>query len=97
MKQQKVKELLEEAAKSDCTWQRRTDIQCLLRAATAAGKSGKYKSSRSVSGLLVALDTLYVQTIENKPEILPSLFPFFAIVCGDREEEMIYANVDWSL
>lgn len=98
MEQRKLKELLEEAAKPECTWQRRNEIQCLLGAATPAMRDdGVYEIEGRGAGMHTVLEHLYVDTIKNKPEILPSLFPFFAVICGDRDKEMIVAEIDWSL
>lgn len=98
MKQKELMALLEEAAKPDCTVRRRIDIQCLLRAATVAGKkSGGYEIRGSAGTIVAILDMLYDDTVKNRPEILPSLFPIFALLCGDREKRMETAQIDWSL
>lgn len=98
MDQRELKALLEEAAKPDCSWQRRNQIQCRLGEATAAmGKNGVYKTEGREAGLLLLLEALYVTTVQNRPELLPSLFPTFAIICGDRDAKSLVAEVDWSL
>jgi hypothetical protein len=98
MKQQVLKALLEEAANDNCSPQRRNEIQCELDEATAAmGEEGVYKITGREAGLSLVLDALYVHTIQNRPELLPSFFPTFAIICGDRDEGMLIADVDWSL
>ncbi|OGY61286.1 MAG: hypothetical protein A3H06_01025 [Candidatus Colwellbacteria bacterium RIFCSPLOWO2_12_FULL_44_13] len=40
---------------------------------------------------------LYMDTINNRPDLLPLQFPFFAIVCGFRDAGSNLPNVDWSL
>src|ERR1043166_3158969 len=40
---------------------------------------GKHRDTAST-----ILGTVYVQTLQNRPELLPSLFPLFAALCGDR-------------
>ena len=42
------------------------------------------------------LENLFNETIGNRPELLASLFPAFAMLCGDREGPE-YAEVFWSL
>ncbi|MFZ2189085.1 MAG: hypothetical protein WAV73_06000 [Candidatus Moraniibacteriota bacterium] len=93
MKQRQLKELLEEAAKSDCTGKRRVEIQFLLCEALVAGNGIDDRSA----GMRMVLNQLYIDTIRNSPDSLPSLLPFFAIVCGDREKGRTVANVDWSI
>jgi len=96
--QRELKGLLEEAARRDCSWKRRNEIQCLLGAASAAmGADGVYEIDNPEAGMHLVLGKLYTDTIQNRRELLPSLFPVFAVICGDREEGFICADVDWSL
>lgn len=99
MKQRELKALLEEAAKPDCTWQRRTQIQYRLGKATGAiGNDGIYETEgQKEAGFKLLLNALYVTTVQNRPELLPTLFPTFAVICGDCEEGVLIADVDWSL
>lgn len=98
MDQREIKSLLQEASNQDCSFARRIEIQCKFAKASAAmGDDGIYKTNRPESGFVVVLDSLYTSTILNCPESLPSLFPVFAIICGDREKGSLYADVDWSL
>jgi len=48
-------------------------------------------------GLVGLLGQIYYSTLQNRPELLPTLFPVFAIICGDREKGSIIADVDWTL
>ena len=99
MRQKEVKALLEEAAKPGCSWQRRTEIQCQLCEATAAmGKNGVYKIKGRKAAFHMLLNDLYMDTLNNRPDLLPTLFPFFAVICGDRKEGYIVADhVDWGI
>ena len=98
MDQREIKSLLQEASDRDCSWPRRIEIQGKLSGASAAmGVNGIFKTDEPESGMLIVLENLYTNTILNYPELLPSLFPVFAIICGDREEGSICANVNWSL
>lgn len=98
MNQKELRDLLKEAASSDCSWERRNEIQCKLGKASPAMKAdGVYKINGQKAGMHLVLEKLYVDTIRNRPELLPSLFPAFAVICGDRQEGIICADVDWSL
>lgn len=84
MKQERIKDLLQEAALSYCPGQRRISILAEL--------------SREVTcpELELMLDGLFLQTINNKPFLLSALLPAFIMICGDREPDMELATVDWS-
>ncbi len=98
MDQNVLKALLEEAAQSNCTWERRNAIQCLLgEASVALGEDGAFESEGREAGMQLVLDKLYVDVIDHRPEVLPALFPVFALLCGDRKEGLMCADVDWSL
>jgi len=98
MNQKELKALLQEAADPNCSWQRRNEIQCKLgQASPAMGADGVYEIEGREAGMHLVLDKLYVDTIQHRPELLPSLFPVFAVICGDRKEGIICADVDWSL
>ncbi|MFA6322034.1 MAG: hypothetical protein WCX71_00985 [Candidatus Buchananbacteria bacterium] len=98
MKQEEIKALLEEAAKPTCSSVRRNDIHCRLSEASAAmGENGVYEVDNPEAGLIVLLDRLFISTLKNRPELLPTLFPAFAVICGDRDEDLIIAQIDWSL
>ena len=98
MNQVELKALLNEAAKPGCSVQRQNEIQCLLAHASPAMQSdGTYEPGGCGMGMLMVLEKLYVDTLQNRPELLPSLFPAFAVICGDRQDHLMYADVDWSL
>jgi len=98
MEQRKIMELLQEAASPSCTWERQNEIHCLLGAATAAlDEDGIYEVDTEAAGMSNALDCLFTDTCKNRRDQLPALFPFFATICGNREEGMLVADVDWSL
>ena len=84
MNQKELKELLNEAASPDTSWQRRNEIQRKLHHA-------------AVIWLGPVVNKLYVDTIQNRPDLLPYLFPFFAIVCGYDNTGSTLPNIDWSL
>ncbi len=98
MKQSELKTLLDEAAGPDCSWERRNEIHCLLDdALRALNPDGNYEIGGREEGMSVFLGQLYLNTLRNRPELLSSLFPAFAVICGDRTEEVFMADVDWSL
>lgn len=92
MDQETLKNLLEEAAAPDCGLQRRSQIQVLL--GDAVFRCGADKRG---DGIRVILDSLYCDIIQHRPELLPTMFPAFAIMCGENRDGMIIASVDWSL
>ena len=98
MNQKELMALLQEAATPGCTWERQNEIQCILGSASPAMRDdGVYEIEGREAGMQLVLDHLYVDVIQNRPELLPSLFPVFAVICGDRQEGLICASVDWSL
>ncbi len=98
MKQIEIKALLIEAADPGCSWERRNAIQCELgHASPAMREDGVFEIEGRAAGMQLVLDGLYVETIRHHPGLLPTLLPAFAIICGDREEGMICANIDWTI
>jgi hypothetical protein len=90
MDQLKIRDLLIEAANPECSERRINEIHCELGQATVMDVEVEV-------GFQTLLDSLYVRTVQNRPELLPTLFPIFAIICGDREEDMLIADVDWTI
>jgi len=95
--QGKIKELLKEAATNTWGWRRMNDIHCELADATAAtGEDGVVDIDGPQAGLRLVVDALFVSTAQNRPEALPGLLPVFSLLCGDREEGILLADIDWS-
>jgi len=84
MNQRELKELLNEAANPDTSRFRKGQI------------GGKLEQLASI-WVGPVIRKLYTDTINNRPDLLPSLFPFFAIVCGYRDAGLSLPNIDWSL
>ena len=98
MNQRELKALLEEAANLGCSMQRRNEIRFILCDSTAAvGKDGIEEIDGPEAGLRLLAETLYHDTISNRPELLTKLFPVFAIICGNREDGMTITDIDWSI
>lgn len=89
MDQRRIKNLLEEAARPDCLEERRDEIQRMLIDNTS-------DDTGMGAGHLIILENLFEETIKNRLELLPTFFPVFVLMCGDRVDE-ITAEIDWSL
>jgi hypothetical protein len=92
MKQSYLKQLLIEASQPTCTPERRNKIHLELTQAALPDEIGTPQE-----GVTAVLDSMYVQTIENKPQYLPALFPLFALICAERPAQCWAADIDWSL
>jgi hypothetical protein len=98
MKQQRIKELLIEAADPKCTPTRCNEILCEFGEASAAtGEDGKRETETPGEGIHTLLSAVFVDALESRREVIPSFFPFFAAACGDREEFSLLADVNWLL
>lgn len=98
MNQRELKTLLDEAAQQYCSRQRRNEIQVeLAEASPALRADGVYENKGREAGMLLVLEQLYTETATHRPDLLSSLFPAFAVICGDRQDGAICADVDWSL
>lgn len=96
MNQQHLMELLVEAA--TCTdWRRVNAIQVELEHATHGGDADVIEIDDRQAGIRVVLGTLFVQTYQSNPAILPQLFPAFAVMCGIDGDKYIVAHIDWSV
>lgn len=97
MDQQRIKELLYEAARLTASeYIRFSQIQCELGDAIYKTTSGSVNEDKTDS-LRLILDQALVATRNHRPDLLPTLFPVIAIICGDRLEGKIVADPDWSL
>lgn len=93
MKQEKIMDLLREVASLNLSNRRVNEIQCKLTDALPRSDALDDREA----GMEVVLGKLYVDTLRNKPHLLPMLFPVFAIMCGDRDDGFIVADVDWDI
>lgn len=96
MKQGQILELLKELAEPDCTLRRCATIHGLLTDAAAGGNTVEDDMK---GGMAVIMDALFVQTMMNNSALFPSLFPIFAMICGDREDpaDSMTEKVEWEL
>lgn len=90
-------ELLQEAAGPDCGPQRLADIHVDLNRAVVLEREAD-SSPNEDPGLRpsTVLNALFASTVENDRAALPGLFPVFALLCGDREDGQLVADIDWS-
>jgi hypothetical protein len=93
--QREIKQLLMEASDPTCTEARRE----IIRDSLLHGLPGMPSARRDREHLEIShvLTDLLESTIRHRPEILPSLFPFFALACGEREDNYLFAEIDWTL
>jgi hypothetical protein len=84
MEQSVIKEILDEAVTADSN--RILEIQILLTKSVGGTKEDDI--------VKIVLNTLFIQTHLKDPTILPSLFPFFSLVCGNKK--VTEAVIDWS-
>lgn len=99
MTQREIMALLVEASDKHCPSKRLNDIHIALRRALPEGVSNdedRFEEGRRAE-LEHVLDKVYLETIAVRPALLPSLFPIFALLCGDRGKDSIMAEIDWSL
>ncbi len=80
--------LLIEATKAD--WKRRNEIHVLLSNLVADTEDDRG------DGIGLVLDSLWVSTVKHNPALLPTLFPAFAIMCGDKDGTIV-ADINWAV
>ena len=109
MKQEQIKEVLDEAAHPNCTWQRRNEIQCLLADGVRESRNKDFPDTVSISkaaeyqldtntkveAFMLIMSTLYVDLCQKRPQDLPLFFPVFAMLCGDRDAKYLIADIEW--
>lgn len=105
MKQEKIFELLKKASQTEDTTEISKIISELKQSAPDHDRAanpeltemehefeeGRSEETRNILG------RVFHATYESRPHLLPSLFPLFASCCGDKEENSICADVDWSV
>ncbi|MBI4021586.1 MAG: hypothetical protein HY369_05065 [Candidatus Aenigmarchaeota archaeon] len=43
------------------------------------------------------MSRLFDSATKHRPDLLPTLFPAFALLCGDRDPAFDFADIDWTL
>ena len=105
MRQQKIMELLREAAElgqiSKAGKLSSKQLGRIMRIQIELCDARYHHRGKEALGYNSAIDciisSLYVDAIDNCPEALPQLFPAFAALCGDRETGVWITKADWSI
>lgn len=93
MKQVQIFSLLVEASSVSCTRERLAQIHSQL--SNAAICSGDV--SDELAPLQAVAEQLFSDTVDKRREHLPSLFPVFALLCGEKDGDCIFSSIDWTL
>ena len=102
MRQERIIELLTEAARQDCPNARTIEILNELLLAVAA-RNPRYRGTGLVDTVVeneraMLISKVFAGTwMSPQRDTLPNLFPFFATVCGDLEGGEATAKIDWSV
>ncbi|MBT6301169.1 MAG: hypothetical protein HOJ15_01945 [Candidatus Jacksonbacteria bacterium] len=98
MDQKRIKKLLDEASRDDCTQARHVDIlQELCIAASHMLASGNQLFSDPDKFVQFFLSTLYYEALAHSPGHLSSFFTAFAMLCGNRGPDETFPSVNWRL
>ena len=98
MRQIEIMELLGEAAGRRCTSARRTQIACKMAESLRSPEEGMDSEDEGkLEAFNLVFTTLWERTAQNRPALLPTLFPAFALLCGDKDDDVMLATIDWSL
>ncbi|MFA6526565.1 MAG: hypothetical protein WCT26_04105 [Candidatus Buchananbacteria bacterium] len=96
MKHERIMELLKEAVSA--TTARRNSICCELSEATAAlDADGVYEIDTPEAGLHLVVNDLFFELEKNHPDLFPTFFPVFSMLCGNREKGGIICDIRWDL
>lgn len=94
MRQAEIKDLLTELAQDNCSFERHQEISKMFY--EAAKRRPAPDSTNDDTSALLAMMLNRLLRIANKKH-LPGLFPFFAMLCGDRSGFDTLAEIDWNL
>ena len=94
MQQSEIKALLVELAQETCSFDRHQEISKMFYDA-AKRRPAPDSPNDSTSDLFLMMLNRLLRVVNSKQ--LPGLFPFFAMLCGDRHELDTLAEIDWSL
>lgn len=94
VKQREIKDLLVELASPECSFLRHQEISQRFHEA-AKRRPAPDSPNDNTSYLFVMILNRLLRTVNG--QYLPGLFPVFALLCGDRDDLDVLADVDWSL
>lgn len=96
MNQQRIKELLIEASSPDCPPERLNAIASALTDAIPLDAGLEIEDAHRDT-METYIGALFFNTVKGRRELLPSLLPAFALICGDSDPNSWLATVDFSL
>ena len=94
MKQERIMELLKEAAEPKCPPVRLNEIRDEF---DIGFPKLQIRGEGAAEALYLIGVCLFTSTVEHCREKLPSLFPVFAMIYGDHADNVICANTNWLL
>lgn len=98
LKQTVVKSLVVEAARKNCSQNRRKAILEKLSNSTASAESPTSNSRRCYEeGISHVMTNLFTKTCEKDPGMLLGLIPAFLMLCGKREGNDLICEIDWDI
>ena len=96
MDQRLITQLLKEASCRDCLPARRQEIADIFLAATPEGDNELAPGNDIAAGIRTVLMRIWTKATEEKPEVLPLLFPVFALICGDKTGPH-FSRINWEI
>jgi|GEM_PF-2491866 len=97
MNQGEIRARLAEAGAEECTRRRLGEIMLeFLDESPAMLSDGTYDIDGQGSLARPIIEELFISVAENRRSAFPDLFPVFAVLCGDRENGVLIADIDWS-
>jgi hypothetical protein len=94
VQQSEIKTLLAELAQETCSFDRHQEISKMFYDA-AKRRPAPDSPNDDTSMLFVAMLNKLLRVVNSKH--LPGLFPFFAMICGERDGLLTFAEIDWDL
>ena len=91
MRQERILELLQEAADPACTGEEAVRIK------TALGCNAQDDLTPSEITRREICEELFSDTALHARHLLPKLFPVFAKLCGTRQEGRTTARINWAI
>ncbi len=94
MQQAIIKDLLAELARPDCSFERHQEVSRLFYEA-AKRRPAPDSPNDDTSQLFTMILNRLLRVVNSRQ--LPGLFPVFALICGDRHDLDVLAEIDWDL
>ena len=95
MKQDKILDLLVEAANPECSETYRNKIlNELIEATKFVTPGGSILPRHTIEAIV---KNLFKQISNKSPSLFPKFSPFFAFLCGDRTQDEMTAQIDFDL